>query len=1004
MFKNLVKKVFGDSSDREVKRLQPIVDQINALAPEFERMSDDELHGQTEAFRTTIAGRVGTLRDDLARVREEWQAEADSDAQIQLRLEVQRLEKELRQAEAESMEEILPRAFAAVREAATRTVGMRHFDVQLIGGMVLHQGKIAEMKTGEGKTLVATLPLYLNALTGRGAHLVTPNDYLSKWGVQWMGPIYHLLGVSVGVIQSAAANPELGSFLFDPDYPAADDRYRYLRPVGRREAYYADITYGTNNEFGFDYLRDNMVHTLDDCVQRELVYAIVDEVDNILIDEARTPLIISGQAQESSDYYRTFAQVVRRLAPERDYKVDEKDRVVTLTDDGIARVESLIGLAAGQSLYDADHYELNPYLDNALRANVLYKLDKDYIVKDGEVIIVDEFTGRLMYGRRFSEGLHQAIEAKEGVRVQRESLTLATITFQNYFRMYTKLAGMTGTALTEAEEFYKIYNLDVIAIPTHRQVIRADYPDQVYKTPQAKFRAVVNEIDELHKKGQPVLVGTVAIETSEYLSDLLKRKGVPHNVLNAKQHEKEAGVIAQAGRAGTVTIATNMAGRGVDILLGGNPDGLARETLRKEGVDLAALSETDPVWLQALAEAKAECDKDRQRVIAAGGLHVLGTERHEARRIDNQLRGRSGRQGDPGSSRFYIALEDDLMRRFGGQNVANIMERLGLEEDMPIEHGMVSKAIESAQVRVEGYNFDIRKHVLEYDDVVNKQREIIYNQRRQILSEPTMRPTITGMVEDELRHLAELFTADASAGSGHPVALERKDWDLAALAAEVTKIMPLPKGENPESWRKLNAPELADHLVALAEATYGEKEAALGAALMRQVERWIMLRAVDNRWVRHLTDLDELREGIGLRAFAQLDPLVAYKKEAHEMYQDLVASISHDIVYSIYHAQVATRPAVPVQRMQTNRGDGGGQQQPARSSKTLGRNDPCWCGSGKKYKQCHMRSDEGREPAPATAGGQPPQRSVPTQRPASGQRSTSATQGKPSAHGKSGRR
>ena len=972
MFKNLIRKAFGDPGEREAKRLKPVVDQINALAAEFEGMSDDELRGQTDAFRATIAERVGTLRDDLALAREEWLQEPDVNAQNQLRLEVQRLEKELRQAEAEAMQEILPRAFAAVREASVRTTGMRHFDVQLIGGMVLHQGKIAEMKTGEGKTLVATLPLYLNALTGRGAHLVTPNDYLSKWGVQWMGPIYHLLGVSVGVIQSAAANPELGSFVFDPEYPAADDRYRNLRPVGRREAYYADVTYGTNNEFGFDYLRDNMVQNLDDCVQRELVYAIVDEVDNILIDEARTPLIISGQAQESSDYYRSFAQVVRRLTPERDYKVDEKDRLVTLTDDGIARVESLIGLGAGQSLYDADHYEMNPYLDNALRANVLYKLDRDYIVKEGEVIIVDEFTGRLMHGRRFSEGLHQAIEAKEGVRVQRESLTLATITFQNYFRMYTKLAGMTGTALTEAEEFYKIYRLDVVAIPTHRTVIRDDLPDQIFKSERAKYRAVVNEIAELHKKGQPVLVGTVAIETSEMLSELLKRKGVPHNVLNAKQHEKEAGIITQAGRPGTVTIATNMAGRGVDILLGGNADGMAREKLRKQDIDLAALSESDPVWVAALTEAKAACEADRAKVLAAGGLHVLGTERHEARRIDNQLRGRSGRQGDPGSSRFFISLEDDLMRRFGGQGVANIMDRLKIDEDMPIEHGLVSKAIESSQIRVEGYNFDIRKHVLEYDDVVNRQRELIYTQRRQILSEPTMRPTIMGMVEDELRSLVEVFTTDANPG-GKTVALDRGEWDLAGLGLEVAKIVPLPKSENPESWRKLNAPELADHLVALAVAAYDAKEARLAAQTdapsMRDLERAVMLRAVDNRWVRHLTDLDELREGIGLRAFAQLDPLIAYKKEAHEMYQEFVASIARDIVYAIYHVEF-TRPAAPVRQIQTNRSDAGGQPQPVRSGKTIGRNDPCWCGSGKKYKNCHLRSDEGRAPAPA-GGGQP---------------------------------
>jgi preprotein translocase subunit SecA len=964
MFKSLTKTLFGDPNEREAKRLQPLVDQINALGPEFERMTDDELRAQTDSFRQLITDRAGSLREEAANAREAWLLETDASNRAQLKVDLDRSERELKAAEAEAMEEILPRAFAAVREASTRTIALRHYDVQLIGGMVLHQGKIAEMKTGEGKTLVATLPLYLNALTGHGAHLVTPNDYLSKFGVQWMGPIYHLLGVSVGVIQSAAVNPDLGSFLFDPEYLAADDRYRHLRSVGRHEAYQADITYGTNNEFGFDYLRDNMVQDLSQCVQRELHYAIVDEVDNILIDEARTPLIISGQAQESSDYYQRFAQVVRRLSAERDYTVDEKDRLATLTEDGIARVESLIGLQAGQSLYDADHFELTPYLDNALRAHVLYNLDRDYIVRDGEVIIVDEFTGRLMYGRRFSEGLHQAIEAKEGVRVQRESLTLATITFQNYFRMYRKLAGMTGTAATEAEEFGKIYSLDVIAIPTHKPVVRADFPDSIYKSQKSKFRAVATEIEELHKRGQPVLVGTVAIETSEMLADLLKRRGVPHNVLNAKQHEKEAGIIAQAGRSGTVTIATNMAGRGVDILLGGNPDGMARERLRRDDVDLAALSEEDPVWLQALAEAKASCEADRQKVVAAGGLHVLGTERHEARRIDNQLRGRSGRQGDPGSSRFYIALEDDLMRRFGGQSVSGLMERLGLEEDVPIEHNLVSKAIESAQVRVEGHNFDIRKHVLEYDDVVNKQREIIYSQRRQILSEPTMRPTIMGMVEDELRDLVSTFTGDT--GGRSVQALDRNSWDLATLAAEVAKIFPLPKNENPESWRQMAPAQLADHLVELAEQAYDDKEATLGQEMMRQLERLLMLRAVDTRWVRHLTDLDELREGIGLRAYGQQDPLVAYKREAHEMYQDLVASMSHDIASSIYHAQIITRPPVPIRQMQTNRSNGGAPQT-AHSKKTLGRNDPCWCGSGKKYKVCHMRSDQGR----GGDGGQP---------------------------------
>jgi preprotein translocase subunit SecA len=977
MFKNLAKTLFGDPNERETKRLQPLVDQINALGPEFERMTDDELRAQTDAFRRLITDRVGGLREEAASAREAWLLETDAANRAQLKVDLDRLERELKAAEAEAMEEILPRAFAAVREASSRTIALRHYDVQLIGGMVLHQGKIAEMKTGEGKTLVATLPLYLNALTGHGAHLVTPNDYLSKFGVQWMGPVYHLLGVSVGVIQSAAVNPDLGSFVFDPDYPAADDRYRHLRPVGRAEAYLADITYGTNNEFGFDYLRDNMVQDLAQCVQRELHYAIVDEVDNILIDEARTPLIISGQAQESSDYYQRFAQVVRRLSPERDYTVDEKDRIATLTEDGIARVESLIGLQAGQSLYDAEHYELTPYLDNALRAHVLYSLDRDYIVRDGEVIIVDEFTGRLMHGRRFSEGLHQAIEAKEGVRVQRESLTLATITFQNYFRMYRKLAGMTGTAATESEEFGKIYNLDVVAIPTHKTVIRVDYPDMIYKSQRSKYKAVVSEIEELHKQGQPVLVGTVAIETSEMLADMLKRRGVPHNVLNAKQHEKEAGIIAQAGRPGTVTIATNMAGRGVDILLGGNPDGVARERLRRDGVDLAALSEDDPIWLNALAEAKAACEVDRQRVVAAGGLHVLGTERHEARRIDNQLRGRSGRQGDPGSSRFYIALEDDLMRRFGGQSVSGLMERLGMEEDVPIEHNLVSKAIENAQVRVEGYNFDIRKHVLEYDDVVNKQREIIYSQRRQILSEPTMRPTIMGMVEDELRALVGTFTGDTGGRSAQ--VLDRNSWDLATLAAEVAKIFPLPAGEakSPESWRQMTPAQIGDHLVELAEQAYDAKEASLGPEMMRQLERLLMLRAVDVRWVRHLTDLDELREGIGLRAYGQQDPLVAYKREAHEMYQDLVASVSHDIVSSIYHAQFMVRPPVPVRQIQTNRGDGSAPQT-VHSKKALGRNDPCWCGSGKKYKVCHMRSDQGRSgdgnqpskpPAAAATGG-----------------------------------
>ncbi len=978
MLRTLLKKVVGDPNERELKRLQPIVEQINALEPEMERLPDEAFPEMTEQFKARIREYTAELRARVDEIRLEQEKAKTFQAQQDAREALKRANEELRKAEEEILNEILPRAFAAVREASKRTIGLRHFDVQLIGGIVLHQGKIAEMKTGEGKTLVATLPLYLNALVGRGVHLVTPNDYLSKVGVQWMGPIYHFMGLSVGVIQSAAANPEQGSFLFDPTYPAQDDRFQFLRPCSRREAYEADITYGTNNEFGFDYWRDNMVIDLSQCVQRELHYAIIDEIDNILIDEARTPLIISGSAQESSDLYKRFAELVRRLRPEEDYTVDEKLRVVTLTEEGISKIEQWLGI---DNLYAPEHFELTPYLDNALRAHVLYKRDRDYIVRDGQVIIVDEFTGRLMYGRRYSEGLHQAIEAKEGVKVQQESLTLATITFQNYFRMYNKLAGMTGTAATEAEEFAKIYNLEVVVIPTHRPMIRVDYPDAVYKTQEAKFRAVVKEIEECHKRGQPVLVGTIAIETSEMLSRMLKRRGIPHEVLNAKHHEREAAIIAQAGRSGAVTIATNMAGRGVDILLGGNPEGLARERLRKEGVDLTSIPQShwnqavemlrrgeDPTkvfperWAEVLAEATRECEADREKVIALGGLHVIGTERHEARRIDNQLRGRAGRQGDPGSSRFYVALDDDLLRRFGGQSIANIMDKLGVEEDTPIEHPMVSKAIENAQVKVEGYNFDLRKHVLEYDDVVNTQREIIYAQRRRILSEPTMKPTILRMIEDEIRSLVNTYTA----------AQHREEWDLKGLHAAISRIFPLPPTETVARWRDLTPEQLEERLLELAHERYEEKERSLGPEQMRQVERLVMLQAVDNRWIRHLTDLDALREGISLRAYGQIDPLVAFKKEAHEMYQDLVAAIQSDIVHQIYHVELMKEPApVPAfrGRMVAHRGNGAAQPStPVRSQPTLGRNDPCWCGSGKKYKHCHMRQDlagNGRPPAAA---------------------------------------
>ncbi len=903
MLRGVLTKVFGDPNEKELKKLQPIVDQINALEPEFEKLTDEELRDKTTVFK----GRIMT---------------------------------------GESLDDLLPEAFAAVREASKRTLGMRHYDVQLMGGIVLHQGKIAEMKTGEGKTLVATLPLYLNALLGRGAHLVTPNDYLSKFGVQWMGPIYHFLGLTVGVIQSMGENPEMSSFIYDPEYWAADDRYQHLRPVPRREAYLADITYGTSNEFGFDYLRDNMVWDLSECVQRELYYAIVDEVDNILIDEARTPLIISGPAEESTQHYQLFAELVRRLRPEEDYTVDQKARVVTLTEAGIEKVEHWLGV---DNLYSPENYHLTPYLEQALKAQVLFKRDRDYIVKDGQVIIVDEFTGRLMYGRRYSEGLHQAIEAKEGVPIQRESLTLATITFQNYFRMYEKLAGMTGTAATEAEEFAQIYNLDVVVIPTHKPMIRVDYPDVVYKTARAKYKAVVNGIIELHKQGRPVLVGTTSVENSEKLSEMLRRKGIPHQVLNAKHHEKEAAIIAQAGRSGTVTIATNMAGRGVDILLGGNPEGLARERLRRQGVDLTAIRESDPIWQEAYQQAKAECERDREKVVALGGLHVLGTERHEARRIDNQLRGRAGRQGDPGSSRFYVALEDELMVRFGGESVARLMDRFGVDEDVPIEHDLITRAIENAQIKVEGYNFDIRKHLLEYDDVINTQRNVIYEQRRKILSAETLAPQILRMVGEELHDLVQAYTL-----SNDP-----DEWDLSGLVSAVRAIMPLPATFTSARLEGLDREEMEERLVELAHQLYEEKERRLGSELMRKLERWVMLRVVDMLWIRHLTDLDELRTGIGLRAFGQRDPLVEFKRESHEAFQRLTANIQHDIVHSIYHAEIVREPARPTREMRAHRGGLSAREsrQPARRETKVGRNDPCPCGSGKKYKHCHMGQD-----------------------------------------------
>jgi preprotein translocase subunit SecA len=894
---------------REAEKLRPIVAQVNAMEPEMMALSDQELAGLTLEFRE----RLGVQSD-----REKNGPEQSS-----------------------GLDDLLPEAFAAVREAARRTIGLRHYDVQLIGGAVLHRGRIGEMRTGEGKTLVATLPLYLNALAGRGVHLVTVNDYLAKRDAQWMGPVFSLLGMSVGIIQHESA------FVFDPDYHHPDPALRFLRPADHRAAaYLTDITYGTNNEYGFDYLRDNMVADLSQKVQNQLYFAIVDEVDNILIDEARTPLIISGPAEEATDYYAMFARLVPRLQRERDFTVDERTKSISLTEDGIERIEKMLGV---NNLYDPGNYQLTHYLDNAVRAQFIYNRDEQYIVENGEIIIIDEFTGRKMPGRRYSEGLHQAIEAKEGVRVQRENVTLARITFQNYFRLYEKLAGMTGTAATEAEEFRRIYNLDVATIPTHRPMVRKDQSDLVYKSEPAKFKAVVEEIVEMHAEGRPVLVGTVSIEKSERLAELLKRRGVPHQVLNAKQHEQEAAIIAQAGRPNAVTIATNMAGRGVDILLGGNPAGLLQDALKKRGY--SDDEEVPPdVRQSVLAEIEGQVEKDRAFVRELGGLHIIGTERHESRRIDNQLRGRAGRQGDLGSSRFYVALEDELMRRFGGSRIASLMDRLGLEEDIPLEHGLVTKSIENAQEKVESYNFDIRKHVVEYDDVMNRQREVLYDQRRAILKQESQRPLIMTWVEAELGSLVE-----AHLGGDRP-----EEWDWEALLKSVTTIFPLPEefeisaGEGGRPNREL----IVSRLLELAESVYDAREAQFGADTMRAIERAWALRVIDQLWIQHLTAIDDLREGIGLRAYGQRDPLVEYKREAHEMWESLLDSIHHDIVYTIFHVVPRTEPIERPRALvaaTTNRESENGATRRPRAAVKVGRNDQCPCGSGRKFKRCHGR-------------------------------------------------
>ncbi|MDP8904196.1 MAG: preprotein translocase subunit SecA [Chloroflexota bacterium] len=972
---------FVDSNERTVRRLQPLVEEINQLEDEFAALSDEEIRARMVALRDQI-------REDAAPSEPSDEERESPSSERRAELRRARHKADLEDLEA-VLEDALPQVFAAAREVSRRRLGMRHFDVQLLGGIVLHQGKIAEMKTGEGKTLVAPLAAALNAMAGRGVHVVTVNDYLAKRDPQWMGPIYHGLGLSVGIIQHDSA------FVFDPEHRGTDERLIHLRPVTRREAYAADVTYGTNNEFGFDYLRDNMVTELEQRVQRERYFAIVDEVDNILIDEARTPLIISGQAEESEDLYYQFARLVARLQPRRDgadeggdYFVDLKDKAVSPTEEGIAKIERLLKV---DNLYDADP-RLARHFEQALKAHALFQRDRDYIVKDGEIVIVDEFTGRQMPGRRWSEGLHQAIEAKEGLRVQRESVTLATITFQNYFRLYDKLAGMTGTAMTEQEEFYKIYGLDVVAIPTHRPMIRADHTDLVYRTENGKFHALIDEIVETTEGGRPVLVGTTSVEKSEVLSELLNRRGIRHEVLNAKFHEKEAPIIAQAGRSGAVTIATNMAGRGTDILLGGNPAGLASAELHRQGINPAEAPAD--VYERALAKAKAQVAEDHERVVAAGGLHIIGTERHDARRIDNQLRGRAGRQGDPGSSRFYLSLEDTLMKRFASDWVVNMMQRLGMDEDVPIENRMVSKTIENAQTRVEGYNFDIRKRVVEYDDVINKQRETIYAERDKVLRNEDLTETVREFLYDEVEALADQYLMGTHVD----------DWDFDALARALATMGFEGANLDADGLAEIGVREdILEHLRGAVDEMLEARERTYGAEVWSQVERAVLLRTIDSLWVEHLTELDDLRRGVGLRGYGGIDPLNEFKKEAFRLYEELRGLIRRQLTSTIFRVSVqlstpAPTPSVtsagPVSATATataTSGDGrrGGQpavpaatpaavlpglaaghrgavqyqhgDQPvagaarpaAESTRKLGRNDPCWCGSGKKFKRCH---------------------------------------------------
>ena len=870
---SVLQKVLGDPNAKAIKRLTPMAKGITELEPDFQKMTDEELQGMTAEFRTRLA-------------------------------------------EGESLGDIVAEAFATVREVARRSLKQRHYDVQLVGGLVLHKGQIAEMKTGEGKTLVATLAVYTNALEGKGVHVVTVNDYLARRDPVWMGTVYHALGLTVGVLQHDA------SFIYDPEVTEAPNGMEFLRQVSRPEAYKADITYGTNNEFGFDYLRDNMALEAANRVQRELHYAIVDEVDNILIDEARTPLIISGPAEEPVQLYQTYAKLVTRLDDEDDFTIDERSKSISLTTEGIAKMEKWTNI---DNLYDPENFHQVHYLENALTAEINKIRDKDYVVQEGEVVIVDDFTGRLQPGRRWSDGLHQAVEAKEGVKIQRESITYATITLQNYFRLYEKLAGMTGTAMTESDEFYKIYGLEVVSVPTNLPLGREDNSDLVFQTEDGKWNVVIEDIANIHETKQPVLIGTTSVEDSEYLSERLRKRGVPHQVLNAKNHEHEAIIVAQAGRINSVTVSTNMAGRGTDIVLGG--------------------SDTD----------RDGWRNEHDQVIDLGGLYVIGTEHHDARRIDNQLRGRAGRQGDPGKSQFYVSLEDELMQRFGGERIKKVMSWTGLDEETPVENGIITKSISGAQVKVEGYHFDMRKHLLEYDDVLNKQREIIYEDRFEALSGESLKLKFIEMLRREF----------SSAANHHLPTKHVDDWNAEGLINEIRQVCPLPPElateEQVYDWSRDQIQEI---LVDFAETVYQAREEDTGAEQLRTVERLLLLRAIDNHWVQHLTAMENLRTGVGLQAYGQRDPLVVYRSEGHKMFGDLQVAVENEVIHTIFHAQLTEQPpqgtgrrqaAAPISKESPMKAinDPMRASAPVGNGGKVGRNTSCPCGSGKKYKRCH---------------------------------------------------